>query len=290
RKVYLDNILLSSNITLWAWSRSNEKDINVIAVPTSGSRERVPFANRKSVHRASRRTGTGRANINSKRDNGLAEGQGVEPTVLTHRSEFCRLLAATSIALPFIDAGNEPLSRRSHYPHRVLLHWLDRFRQFSAYCVRKFLHPLLLAARIHVHYLALLFKAVQHRIDRCQWILVFIECADLFQFIFDFRRGHGQGVRIDSAQNVLCNAAVQRIFQTLRGVLFPIRTFSRFLTENRKSIHRFSQREDAGRGLFLNLQKTFKLLHRRFERLAIILVSHCSNLFSVDFRCTLARS
>lgn len=111
-KKFLDNILLSSILFCsWAWSRLSKRGINVIVAATSGYPEKAPWANRRSVLVARIRTGTSRANTSAKRYNpdlskGLAEGQGVEPTVLTHRSEFWRLLAASSDAPPLNGHGS----------------------------------------------------------------------------------------------------------------------------------------------------------------------------------------
>lgn len=63
----LDNILLSSILVTWAWSRSKEKAINVIAVPTSGNRARAPLASRGYAPHASRHIGTRRESTNLKR-------------------------------------------------------------------------------------------------------------------------------------------------------------------------------------------------------------------------------
>src|SRR5439155_563851 len=80
RNLILDNILLSRILfTLWAWSRSRKRVINVIAVPMNGNREKAQSASRGFVRHASRHTGISRENTTSRRGNpslskSLAEG------------------------------------------------------------------------------------------------------------------------------------------------------------------------------------------------------------------------
>jgi hypothetical protein len=112
-------MLLSGILFLsWRWSRSSKRGINVGVVPTSGYPVRAPWESRTFVQNARVPIGTSRANINSRRGNsdlskGLAERQGVEPTVLTHRSEFLRPLATTSDVSPLNGHGNGSRTRVS---------------------------------------------------------------------------------------------------------------------------------------------------------------------------------
>jgi hypothetical protein len=108
---FLDNIFLIDILfQSWGWLRLSKKDINVHAVPINGFPEKELLENRKSAPNAKVRTGISRVSIKSRSSldllKGLAEGQGVEPTVCKHRSEFCRLLAARSNAPPLNGHGS----------------------------------------------------------------------------------------------------------------------------------------------------------------------------------------
>jgi hypothetical protein len=74
-----------SQLTLcaWAWSRSNEKGINVIVVPMNGSPERAQSESREFVHHANLLTGTSRENTSSKRDKALLKQFGGERGIRT---------------------------------------------------------------------------------------------------------------------------------------------------------------------------------------------------------------
>jgi hypothetical protein len=82
----------------------------VAAALTSGYREKPQWENQEFVRVANRHIGISPEKTNERLNNrfpkNLAEEQGVEPTVLTHRSEFLRLLASTSGAPPLNGHGS----------------------------------------------------------------------------------------------------------------------------------------------------------------------------------------
>jgi hypothetical protein len=297
RIIHLDNILLSSIcFTSWAWSHSSKKGIVAIGASTNGCRARAQKGNRKFAHHAKVPTGISRESIKLRNSldlsKSLAERKGIEP--LTGCTPGAVVLQTTPLPLWHLSVkGCERGERvQTFAPRPQFKNQSQNFRRWRCLAYKNWHipHPLLLAAIIHVFYLALLLETVQHRIDRRQWILVLVKRTDLFKFVHDFGSAHGHGMRIYHAQNIFRYAAIQCIFQTLRGVLSPICNFSRFFTKDRQSIHGLAERENSRGSQFLHFQNSFKLLHRRVESLAVVLVSHCSNLLSMNYGITLAWS